>query len=44
MAYGFGKPPQAIFLFLLVLAHRDALIVHCKFKQPFLRLVEAPAG
>ena len=29
------------FLFSLVLAHRDAIIVLCKFKQPFLRLVEA---
>ena len=29
------------FLFSLVLAHRDAFIVLCKFKQPFLRRVEA---
>ena len=29
------------FLLAFMLAHRDAFIVLCKFKQPFLRLVEA---
>jgi hypothetical protein len=29
------------FLFSLLLAHGDAFIVLCKYKEPFLRLVEA---